>query len=230
MALNSFNPYKFGSENLLEIDCDHFPGSFHAWNNSSFETFENGTTFGYVYEGCLKIESESGSFTLKEGMYFCIPGKGKITGNGKGILIFRREYLGMFQLGGPIENDGRLKYIDGCTDSLLIPPVMKGDPCLNLLKIPRHTNQTQHTHPSYRLGLVVKGRGECRVPGQIFELEAGVPFYIPKDAKHSFFTEDEDLFVIAYHPDSDFGPTHENHPMLNKTIINKDHYLNGVNL
>jgi hypothetical protein len=25
--------------------------------------------------------------------------------------------------------------------------------------------------------------------------------------------------VIAYHPDSDFGPTHENHPMVNRTIV-----------
>jgi len=26
--------------------------------------------------------------------------------------------------------------------------------------------------------------------------------------------------VIAYHPDSDFGATHEDHPMINRTIVN----------
>ena len=25
--------------------------------------------------------------------------------------------------------------------------------------------------------------------------------------------------VVAYHPDSDFGPTHEEHPMVNRTRI-----------
>jgi hypothetical protein len=27
------------------------------------------------------------------------------------------------------------------------------------------------------------------------------------------------LRVIAYHPDSDFGPTHEDHPMINRTMV-----------
>jgi hypothetical protein len=26
--------------------------------------------------------------------------------------------------------------------------------------------------------------------------------------------------VIAFHPDSDFGPEDENHPMINRTIVN----------
>ena len=34
-------------------------------------------------------------------------------------------------------------------------------------------------------------------------------------------TADEALLVIAYHPDSDFGPTHERHPMINRTIVPK---------
>ena len=25
--------------------------------------------------------------------------------------------------------------------------------------------------------------------------------------------------VVAYHPDSDTGPTHDDHPMLNRTIV-----------
>jgi hypothetical protein len=30
-------------------------------------------------------------------------------------------------------------------------------------------------------------------------------------------TEDSHLDVIAYHPDTDFGPTDDNHPMINRT-------------
>ena len=27
------------------------------------------------------------------------------------------------------------------------------------------------------------------------------------------------MIVVAFHPDSDFGPTHEVHPMINRTIV-----------
>jgi hypothetical protein len=27
------------------------------------------------------------------------------------------------------------------------------------------------------------------------------------------------MVVVAYHPDSDYGPTHEAHPMINRTVV-----------
>ena len=36
---------------------------------------------------------------------------------------------------------------------------------------------------------------------------------------HCFRTEDSGMCVIAYHPDSDFGPTDDEHPMINRTIV-----------
>jgi len=42
---------------------------------------------------------------------------------------------------------------------------------------------------------------------------------IPSGCLHSFFTFDESMDVLAWHPDSDFGPTDENHPMKNRTYI-----------
>ncbi|MCG8366941.1 MAG: hypothetical protein MJA27_26860 [Pseudanabaenales cyanobacterium] len=44
-------------------------------------------------------------------------------------------------------------------------------------------------------------------------------FIIPTDGRHSFFTDDNEMDVIAYHPDSDTGPTHDDHPMINRTIV-----------
>jgi hypothetical protein len=44
-------------------------------------------------------------------------------------------------------------------------------------------------------------------------------FVIPEESQHSFHTENKALRVIAYHPESDFGPTDETHPMVNKTIL-----------
>ena len=47
-------------------------------------------------------------------------------------------------------------------------------------------------------------------------------FDIPPDSEHSFFTDNPGegiMDVIAFHPDSDYGPEDENHPMINRTII-----------
>jgi hypothetical protein len=27
------------------------------------------------------------------------------------------------------------------------------------------------------------------------------------------------MLVVAYHPESDYGPTHEAHPMINRTMV-----------
>jgi hypothetical protein len=141
---------------------------------------------------------------------------------GSGIVASRVGHRGFFHLGGPIEERGRLRYIDGCTDSLIIPPVMRGDACLNFLHFPPHTRQTPHTHPSIRAGIVVRGAGECETPVGRYALTPGMVFVIRADGLHSFNTHEQELAVIAYHPDSDFGPTHEDHPMINRTIISAE--------
>ncbi|MEZ6018333.1 MAG: cupin domain-containing protein [Planctomycetota bacterium] len=112
-----------------------------------------------------------------------------------------------------------MRYIDGCTDSLLIPPVVLGDPCLNLLHIPPGTHQTQHVHPSIRVGTILSGTGTCETPGGKIALEPGLDFVIRAGGRHSFHTAGEALRVLAWHPDSDCGPSHEDHPMLNRTWI-----------
>jgi hypothetical protein len=48
-----------------------------------------------------------------------------------------------FALGGPCEAFGRLRYIDGCSDSLLVGPAVRGDPCLNHLHFPPGVSQTR---------------------------------------------------------------------------------------
>ena len=134
-------------------------------------------------------------------------------------MISRLDYHGFFHLGGPVEEKGRLRYIDGCTDSLLVPPTLSGDACLNLLHLPPHTRQTPHTHPSLRVGLIIRGRGHCLTDEGRIPLEPGQAFAICAEGRHSFNTDDSELLVLAYHPDSDFGPTHELHPMIQRTIL-----------
>ena len=198
---------------------DAYPSRLSAWRDDMLELPDDGTHFGYVHEGLATLEAAAGTFMLRHGMYFAAPSACRIGGSGQGVVITRLGCHGMFTLGGPVEPKGRLRYIDGCTDSLLIPPQMLGDPCLNALYFPARMSQTEHTHPSARIGLVVRGAGECHTPEATFSLFPGLTFVIRAEGRHSFRTTEEEMLVVAYHPDSDYGPTHEAHPMINRTMV-----------
>jgi AraC-like ligand binding domain len=217
----SFTPFELAHDQLADLSDDKFPSVLAGWNNKLLKLENIGTHFGYVQSGQAIINCSAGMFTLQSGMYFSLPGQGSILGEGKGIVITRLRYQGMFNFGGPIEKTGRLRYIDGCTDTLLIPPVFLGDPCLNVLYFPPGICQTPHTHPSIRVGIVTSGQGECITPSGNIQLLPDQVFLIHTDGLHSFRTMNSPMVVIAYHPDSDFGPTHEIHPMLNRTIIDR---------
>ena len=147
-------------------------------------------------------------------------GSARVTGPGTALIVSTHEFEGSFLLGGPIETQGRLRYIDGCTDSLLIAPPRRGDPCLNSLHFPPGTRQTVHSHPSLRVGVVVSGGGTCLdAEGGAHALEPGTSFAIPAHTRHGFVTRERPMVVVAYHPDSDFGPTDADHPMLNRTRV-----------
>ncbi len=215
---------------LADFAQDQHPTTVWGWGHlgTALAPEAEGTHFGFVIAGpaSLSVPTCGKTFELAEGMYFSAPGPVRVSG-GKGVVITRLGFAGMFSVGGPIEQHGRLRYIDGCSDSLLIPPVIKGDPCLNHLHFPARIEQTRHTYPSIRVGIVARGKGRCVVPANddgtgpdvTVPLVPGNLFVIPTDGQHSFFTDDEVMDVIAYHPDSDTGPDHDDHPMVNRTIV-----------
>jgi len=137
------------------------------------------------------------------------------------FLIFLAGYIGQDVHGVKVETEGRLQYIDGCTDSLLIYAPRLGDPCLNHLHFPAGIDQTFHTHPSIRLGIVYRGNGIASFPDGEHELSEGDIFCLEVGEEHRFRTPNEGMDIIAWHPDSDTGPTDEDHPMINRTIIEK---------
>jgi quercetin dioxygenase-like cupin family protein len=136
-------------------------------------------------------------------------------------LFFAEGFYGQTVLGVPLEEKGRLKYIDGCTDSLLVYAPRLGDPCLNHLHFPAGIDQTFHTHPSIRMGYVARGNGVASFPTGDVALTTGDIFMLPVDTLHRFRTPNESMDIIAFHPETDTGPTDEDHPMLNRTIIPK---------
>jgi len=206
---------------ISEHDDGNFRTAIHGFTPGCDVHLLPGSTYlGCVFEGNLVLRYQDRERQLYAGDYFSVVGPATVSGSGWGMSSCLQGYTGVNEIGGPIEPTGRLRYIDGCTDSLLIPPVRKGDPCLNHLHFPERIRQTPHTHPSVRTGLVYRGSGECIVPGrEPIPLRPGSAFVIPTGVMHSFNTSDATLDVIAFHPDSDTGMTDDDHPMINRTMV-----------
>lgn len=218
----------------LDASLGMYPSRMFVPPDNFIETEATRTTFGFVVRGTVVIGFEGHHLQLTKGGYFAIPGAFRLEQlkDTLVVLIQRYGYRGLLTA-GRIERKGRLSYIDGCSDTLLVPPHRLGDPCLNFLYFPPGICQTQHTHPSIRMGIVASGTGmawqQKDVYGHGWEkpLECGNIFMLEEQEQHSFRTTDtvdgkpgSEMVIIAYHPDSDTGPTDVNHPMINRTLIN----------
>lgn len=244
----SFISFGIAEKGLIFNEENHekYPLKYYnIINGEGLETEHNKTYFVFVYQGEALLEIELGiKSILPKDTYFSHHGTFCLNGKFKAIAIevfvdkaefSKNKFKAYTTIGGPVEEIGRLKYIDGCTDSLLIPPVKKGHPCLNHLHFPKEISQTPHTHPTHRIGIVIRGEGECVTPfgnlplieGCIFVIKEynGTEMYKGLDGEmyeagtHKFDTKNSSMDVIAFHPDSDFGAEDEFHPMINRTIV-----------
>lgn len=246
----AFIAFDNGQNGLIFDDSNHPKYPIRYYNVISGQMpmiRENCSYYGYVYEGSFNfVPVGSPPAILTDGMFFSIAGQFEVMGaeSARFVLVEVEHTKGIYpetnyraypMFGGPIEQTGRLKYIDGCTDSLLISPIKLGDPCLNHLHFPKDIVQTQHTHPSHRIGIVADGEGKCITPFGVLPLTKGMIFVIKEydgiqkaegidgqmysAGQHSFDTEESHMDVIAFHPDSDFGATDSVHPMINRTIV-----------
>jgi hypothetical protein len=149
----------------------------------------------------------------------------KFTVSDELFIVIRLGYKSQ-NIQGDVEEKGRLIYVDGCSDSLLVYPSRLGDPSLNHLHFPKGINQTFHTHPSIRMGCVIRGEGVSDYYDQNgmlrdMKLTSGTIFCLEENQKHRFRTENRSMDIVVYHPDSLVGPTDENHPMKNGTFFTK---------
>lgn len=212
------------SSQTLYIDQSHtmYPCiAVCGQNDDYWELPAASTAYGYVYNGSAQWKE---GWQITRGHWFCAASvkDTKITWHGTVFFVIRLGYLGQAQVGGPIESSGRLCYIDGCSDSLLVYPPRLGDPSLNHLHFPGNVNQSYHIHPSIRLGFVAGGQGEaCVKDNSGGVLSAGDMFCIRERELHRFTTQNSHMDIIAFHPDGDWGPTDQNHTMLNRTYIQR---------
>jgi quercetin dioxygenase-like cupin family protein len=185
-----------------------------------------GSLYGYSF-GASTITIGNKTHELESNQYFSLfIGNNSVIANTTSqlFLVVRLGYKCQNTIGWT-EEKGRLTYIDGCTDSLLVYPPRMGDPSLSLLHFPSGIDQSQHTHPSIRIGCVIGGQGVSDTwsnGAQLsHDLVTGVNFCLEENELHRFRTIGSSMTVIAWHPDGDWGPTDHNHTMLNRTYINK---------
>lgn len=212
---------------LIDYSDKKLPFKLYTWTpaqplklpTSSDDRNKDHTFWGFVYEGSTFLESPANTYTLETGQYFSIC-DGIVLSGGRGLVVDSIGYKGLNHIGGPIESSGRLKYLNNSTDTLLISPARKGEPCLNVLYFPPNTDQLLHYHPSARIGMLAWGNGTYLNTLGSFELQAGQMFFTRPNECHKFQTgPKEPMTLVIYHPDSLVGPTDEHHAMLDGTIV-----------
>lgn len=204
-------------------------------NASIYPWLKYSTLYGYSFEE-TQLNVDGHNFNLFPNSFLSLPltTDFKITTSNRFFGVFRLGFQGQNVI-GEVENKGRLSYIDGCSDTMLVYPPRKGDPSLNSLHFPPFINQTFHTHPSIRIGCVVDGEGEAvnqictqtpHYQAGIYEMKTikkimkvGTVFVLEEKELHRFTTEEKGMKIVAFHPDGDWGPTDHDHTMLNRTYI-----------
>jgi hypothetical protein len=217
------------NDSLVDASATMYPSRMTGLRGSTEYANPTSSFYGYVVDGSARIETRTLDITGRAGSYFACPGPVQVEADGLTIVIERFGYRCLPQAGS-IETQGRLAYIDGCSDTVLVAPARQGDPVLNLLHFPTGVRQSVHSHPSIRLGVVARGEGFAFGPGSgpgpggsdwRHALRPGTMFLLPAHEMHAFSTAESEssLDIVAFHPDSDWGPTDGIHPMLNRTYL-----------
>ena len=122
-------------------------------------------------------------------------------------------------------DQGNLSYMDGGTNTTAINPGRLGDPVINYVHFPRGMYQTLHTHPSHRIGMVLKGHGSVELDDSEFPLVQGDVFFMRRNVLHNFTCPyDEDVILFVFAPDSGTGPTDEVNPLKIRTYVGQQRY------
>lgn len=215
------------SNNISQLHS-MYPSSSWLLSSESFNLpkwARHCSVYGYSY-GDTVLVVDGKTLTLEKGQYFGLSVSEEMSANvtDRLFLVCRLGYRVPNTIGW-VEKRGRLSYIDGCSDTLLVYPARLGDCSLNFLYFPPGVEQTFHIHPSFRLGCVIDGQGFSNYgeSNNIKEdtLSTGTSFCLEEQERHRFRTVNSSMTVIAFHPDGDWGPTDHNHTMMNRTYLDK---------
>lgn len=172
------------------------------------------------YADTVKFEDVNAAFAVNN--HFTIK-----CGAGTAVVI---EYLGLRLLESryfvqDVLGMGNLSYMDGGTNTTAINPGRLGDPVINYVHFPAGMEQTLHTHPSHRIGMVLKGQGLVELDSSNFPLEPGSVFFMQRNVLHNFrCPHGEDVVLFVFAPDSGTGPTDEVNPLKIRTYVGQQRY------
>lgn len=202
--------------NVTKLD----PGASRAFDASRGTYYVMLRDAGF-YSDNVKLENvhgavaTSGHFTIRSGL-------------GSAVVI---EYLGLHLLESRYYiqeklDQGNLSYIDGGTNTTAINPGRLGDPVINYVHFPAHMYQTLHTHPSHRVGLILKGNGRVELDNhEYFSVPEGSAFFMRRNTLHNFICDDQDVILFVFAPDSGTGPTDEVNPLKIRTYIGQQRHV-----
>lgn len=196
-----------GKVNVRAFDCSGGKPTLRL----SSEADGLATHYGLAFRSC-SVLSNAGQAFLPPGGWFAQNGAVNING-GQGLVVSMPNRWGLNSYGGPVEECGRLRYIDGCSRSFLAPPAKMGDPFLELIHCPPETQQEFHAFQHIRVGVVFRGSGRLLIGGagefggEHRDLTPGLAFVIPPTLEHSLHTAGERLDVVVWSPESEWGPT-----------------------
>ena len=137
-----------------------------------------------------------------------------------GLRLFENRYYIQDEL-----DIGNLSYMDGGSNTTAVNPGRLGDPVVNYVHFPANMYQTLHTHPSHRIGLILKGNGKIELDNnEFFDINEGDVFYMRRYTLHNFITTDEPVVMFVFAPDSGTGPTDEVNPLKIRTYVGQQRY------
>lgn len=172
------------------------------------------------YSDSAKFEKVNAAFAVNN--HFTIK-----CGQGTAVVI---EYMGIHLLESRyyVQDKlgmGNLSYIDGGTNTTAVNPGRLGDPVINYVHFPSGMQQTLHTHPSHRVGIVLKGSGLIELDTGDFNLALGDVFFMQRNVLHNFTCpHGQDVVLFVFAPDSGTGPTDEVNPLKIRTYVGQQRY------
>jgi quercetin dioxygenase-like cupin family protein len=169
-----------------------------------------------VKKSCSCVMTSNGEFTVR-----CKDaGSSAIVINTPGLRYLERRIYTQDEMG-----IGNLSYMDGGTNNTAINPGRLGDPVINYVHFPAGMYQTLHTHPSHRIGLILRGSGQVELDNhKMYELNEGEVFFMRRNELHNFITTDDDVLLFVFAPDSGTGPTDEVNPLKIRTYIGQQRH------
>jgi len=169
-------------------------------------------------DGATHIKNAYGAFMVGQVYTIsCGPDASAVIINYPGLRFKENQFF--------IQNEldiGNLSYIDGGTNTTAITPGRLGDPVVNYVHFPKAMYQTLHTHPSHRIGLILKGNGKIELDNNKYHnVVEGEAFFMRRNTLHNFITDNEEVILFVFAPDSGDGPTDEINPLKIRTYIDQ---------